>query len=241
MTGTERLPEDGVLRPVIDHASRGLRDSMKAWEEERRKRCPPNDAQPDTKEEKECMAEPLPNKPVERPKPPIVGQGKNYWHCWAAASSSWRQAVFKKFTSREAFVNQYWNAPEGGLDAMRVDKAGCLVYTDEFLGLMADLRVNFKQLRPVDLSAELVARRLRCHGHLLLFFNMRSIRQYRRGEPPGPAHTVVVYGIDYPNGGYPIKLKVMDPKGDGGHMAEELSTYQEKVALILAWRHGVAK
>jgi hypothetical protein len=181
------------------------------------------------------MATPLQNKPHDLPQPPKVSQGKQYWHCWAAASSSWQQAVFKKFTSQETFVNQYWNAPEGGLHAMRVDKAGCLVYTDEFEGLMAYLGVNFKQLRPAELTAELVAKRLRCHGHLLLFFNMQSIHTYRRGAPPGPAHTVVVYGINYP-GGYPIKLKVMDPTGDGGYPEVELDYFQERVALILAWR-----
>jgi hypothetical protein len=77
------------------------------------------------------------------------------------------------------------------------------------------------------LLASVAAQKIRDFGYLLLFYNL---------NPGGPSHTVVVYGINYPNDdGAIIKLKVMDPMGAGGLKDVPLGDLQAKDALILGW------
>jgi hypothetical protein len=160
--------------------------------------------------------------------PPTVGQGRHVWHCWAASSSSWVQVVSGENLSREYFVKKYANAPNGGLNSGRATplEPGVVRPSGGFSALMKDLHMDYAVIAGQRLTAELVATKIEKHGYLLLFYNM---------SVGGPAHTVVVYGINYPNGGTPIKLSVMDPMGPGGLFDVELDIYQSKNGLILGW------
>ena len=153
--------------------------------------------------------------------PDIVVQ-KSAMYCWAAAGSSWLDVVYGRTKTQQELVKSYANTPSGGLDAWnaKTDRP-----SPSFLRLADGLGLSFKKMAGRELTADLIADKLKTKGHLLLFYNLSA---------GGDAHTVVVYGINYPGGKGLLGLDVMNP--DGGKLSvRPLEEFQSRNLLILAW------
>ena len=226
-----------VTPPGIDDLVRGVQSRL-AFENALRSPAPAPRRTP-------APYVPLPTTPVELAEPTVVPQGDHYWHCWAASAESWQEVMGRTTVKKRAMlVREFSNAPAGALNAMYQLGPGVWKETSRFGALMKYLRMNHKYMKPTELTpgefvikelnAQFVATHLHAHGYLLLFFNLRSVTD-RTSADTGPSHTIVVYGINYPNGGWPIKIKYMDPWDEGSLKEQDLTDFQKKTAVIVAW------
>lgn len=128
--------------------------------------------------------------------PSVVGQfGK--WTCWAAAFDSWT-AVSGSRTSQDSLIRDY-GLPLTGF------QPGGLRATD-FPKVATAVGMVYEEVSSARFTQDLMASRLRDHGHLLLVYPL----EVAEGQP-GVAHTVVVYGVGYPSGTGAPEMAVMDP------------------------------